>query len=125
MNRAASEVHVTPAKREQLPHSQSGERSRVKDRRVWVGVRSPDKRQDLPRPLHVDLGRPPNSGTLDKIGGIAGQAVDLHRPLEDRAEADEVLLPRPVGAAVTADPEVDVLGRDRLDLALALVDLAL
>src|SRR6188472_64890 len=116
---AAGEIHVAPAQRQQLAHSQTGEGRRMEDRCVLIRLRRPDECQDLFGAQHVDLRRATNSRALNEIGGVAGQAIDLHRPLEDRAEADEVLLPRPVGAAVAADPEVDVLGRDRLDLAFA------
>ena len=72
----------------------------------------PDKRQDLLGAQHVDLRRAANARSLDDISRVARQAVDLHRPLEDRAEADEVLLAGPVGASVAADPELDVLRGD-------------
>jgi len=79
----------------------------------------PDERQDLLGAQHVDLRRAAHPRSLDDISRVARQPVDLHRPLEDRAEADEVLLTGPIGAAVAAHPELDVLRGDRLDLAIA------
>lgn len=118
VDRATSEVDVPPAQREQLPHPQSGERGRVEDRRVLLGLRRPDQGQHLLRAQHVDLRGAAHPRALDHVGGVAGQAVNLHRSLEDRAKADEILLAGPVRAAIAADPELDLFRRDRLDLPI-------